>query len=255
MGQKLLPKDSTAIKALGRMIKLDIVQAHTVISNVCGPTQLITLNADIYRIWRTDPQYGRFSNAVVSIDGRPVSWLLGLGGYAHEKLSGSDLISEVKAEIKAIGRPVFILGGAVAVNQNACRNTSRMLDLPVFGFAPDRLDVSTIEEAAKQIRACSAFLILVCLGAPLQERVGDALVQALASNGNCLIVGAGGTADFLSGAVARAPKWIQCIGAEGLYRLWRQPSKKRLMRLLTSFWGLCLLLLDLLTRQVRICIR
>jgi len=42
-----------------------------------------------------------------------------------------------------------------------------------------------------------------------------------------LFMGVGGTFDFLAGRVRRAPKFIQKIGLEWLWRLFRQPWRAR----------------------------
>ena len=48
-------------------------------------------------------------------------------------------------------------------------------------------------------------------------------------------VGSGGTVDFVSGKVKRAPKFISKIGLEGVYRLCKEFNKTRFKRLINSF--------------------
>jgi len=38
-------------------------------------------------------------------------------------------------------------------------------------------------------------------------------------------IGIGGTFDFLSGQIKRAPKWMRNLGLEWLFRLIKQPSR------------------------------
>jgi N-acetylglucosaminyldiphosphoundecaprenol N-acetyl-beta-D-mannosaminyltransferase len=47
-------------------------------------------------------------------------------------------------------------------------------------------------------------------------------------------MGAGGTVDFLAGTLRRAPRFLQVIGLEGVWRLLTQPSLFRLQRLARS---------------------
>jgi N-acetylglucosaminyldiphosphoundecaprenol N-acetyl-beta-D-mannosaminyltransferase len=47
-------------------------------------------------------------------------------------------------------------------------------------------------------------------------------------------MGVGGSLDFVSGNIRRAPRWIQRAGLEGLYRLVQQPSLMRVRRITES---------------------
>lgn len=49
------------------------------------------------------------------------------------------------------------------------------------------------------------------------------------------IIGCGGTFEFVSGKISRAPKWIQNCGFEGLYRLFQEFGMMRIKRILYSF--------------------
>jgi N-acetylglucosaminyldiphosphoundecaprenol N-acetyl-beta-D-mannosaminyltransferase len=40
-----------------------------------------------------------------------------------------------------------------------------------------------------------------------------------------VVQGIGGTLDTITGRVRRAPRWMQAIGLEWLYRLLKQPSR------------------------------
>src|SRR5271169_3771077 len=49
----------------------------------------------------------------------------------------------------------------------------------------------------------------------------------------------GGTFDFIAGVVTRAPRWIQSIGCEWLYRLAKEPRRWRRMLALPRFaWAI-----------------
>lgn len=46
----------------------------------------------------------------------------------------------------------------------------------------------------------------------------------------------GGTFDYEAGRIKRAPKWIQKIGIEWLWRLFRQPSRIIRMKVLPIYF-------------------
>jgi N-acetylglucosaminyldiphosphoundecaprenol N-acetyl-beta-D-mannosaminyltransferase len=48
-------------------------------------------------------------------------------------------------------------------------------------------------------------------------------------------IGVGGTFDFISGVIQRAPKWMQRIGLEWFFRLCQQPWRWKRMLMLPEF--------------------
>jgi N-acetylglucosaminyldiphosphoundecaprenol N-acetyl-beta-D-mannosaminyltransferase len=70
------------------------------------------------------------------------------------------------------------------------------------------------------------------LGAPKEQRFALRCGAALDGKVRGLLC-FGGAIDMASGAVRRAPRLIQCVGLEGLYRVWQQPARLgRLLRVL-----------------------
>lgn len=64
--------------------------------------------------------------------------------------------------------------------------------------------------------------ILLCnFGAPDQEK----FIKSLKSDKMKLAMGVGGSFDFLTGKLKRAPKWMRKIGLEWLFRLIQQPKR------------------------------
>ena len=62
-------------------------------------------------------------------------------------------------------------------------------------------------------------------GAPYQEKF---IAKLKKSDVNIkLAVGVGGSFDFISGNIARAPKWLRVLGLEWLWRLFQQPHRWR----------------------------
>jgi N-acetylglucosaminyldiphosphoundecaprenol N-acetyl-beta-D-mannosaminyltransferase len=51
-------------------------------------------------------------------------------------------------------------------------------------------------------------------------------------------MGVGGTFDFIAGRVPRAPLWLQRLGLEWVYRLYREPWRwRRMLRLPRFVWA------------------
>lgn len=72
------------------------------------------------------------------------------------------------------------------------------------------------------INRTDAKLLVVALGSPLQEYWIDENIEKL--NNVRLAVGEGGSLAFLAGSLKRAPKWINRIGLEWLWRLFMNRS-------------------------------
>lgn len=75
-------------------------------------------------------------------------------------------------------------------------------------------------------------ILFVAYGFPKQE-------EFMATYGSTLpvkvMIGVGGTLDYLSGTVSRAPGWVQKIGCEWLYRLVLQPWRIKRQMALVEF--------------------
>jgi N-acetylglucosaminyldiphosphoundecaprenol N-acetyl-beta-D-mannosaminyltransferase len=75
-------------------------------------------------------------------------------------------------------------------------------------------------------------VLLVAYGAPNQElwirRMSDRL-------GVMVAIGVGGSFDYLTGRVPRAPAWMRRAGLEWLFRLIRQPWRIRRMAVLPMY--------------------
>ncbi|HZY46150.1 MAG TPA: WecB/TagA/CpsF family glycosyltransferase, partial [Anaerolineae bacterium] len=71
-------------------------------------------------------------------------------------------------------------------------------------------------------------------GAPQQDKW---IARNLDRTGAIVGIGVGGAFDFIIGKQKRAPKWIQRIGLEWLYRLIREPWRwKRQLALPRFVW-------------------
>jgi N-acetylglucosaminyldiphosphoundecaprenol N-acetyl-beta-D-mannosaminyltransferase len=93
-------------------------------------------------------------------------------------------------------------------------------------------------ESLVAIRESRADIVLVAYGAPWQERWA---ARNLTVSGAAVAIGVGGTFDYLSGRVRRAPALMRRLGLEWLYRLARQPWRARRMSVLPVFLLLVLM--------------
>jgi N-acetylglucosaminyldiphosphoundecaprenol N-acetyl-beta-D-mannosaminyltransferase len=172
-------------------------------------------------------------------DGMPVVWMSRLiGTPLKERVSGIDLVERL-AEVSARrGYGVFLLGASEARAQRAARTLKqRFPELRIVGrYSPDPqpLEKMDHEEILRRIEEARPDILLVAFGNPKQE-------QWIAMHRDRLkvpvCIGIGGTLDFLSGSVRRAPRWMQRGGLEWLHRILLEP-KRLAARYLAD--GICL---------------
>lgn len=207
-----------------------------------GAHRVITLNPEIlYRAVQSDHTLMELLNKadLVTADGEGIVWAGRVAGTPFpERVTGIDLMLCLTERAAKEGWPIYLLGAAPGVAEEAAANlTRRYPGLQVAGtqhgyFKPD-------EEAglAQSIKQASPRLLFVALGAPAQEKWIDRHIEHL---GHVVAIGVGGSLDVISGRVARSPLWMQKLKIEWLGRLLREPSRWRRMLVLPKFAWLVL---------------
>jgi len=196
---------------------------------------VVTPNIDHIVNLYSDPQFKEaYAGAsLVVADGWPV--VLGarlLGEPVPERVSGSDLIPEILhyANQRHLPLSVFVLGGMGDVPERAAQYIAiNYPNLKIAGFLSPPFGFEKNSE--KNLNVCAAVqqsganFIIVGLGSPKQEKWIYSSQGFLPPS---IAVCGGAAVDFLAGSITRAPKWVQTIHLEWLYRLIQEP--KRLTR-------------------------
>lgn len=139
-----------------------------------------------------------------------------------KRLTGVDLTWEIAKLAEEKGYSIFLLGGKSGVAEmtaNRLRYLYRNLKIAgTYAGSPDE------EGIVERINDSNTDILLVAYGAPKQEKF-------IANHKNELkckvVMGVGGTFDYISEIVHRAPKWMRSLGLEWLYRLIQQPPRFR----------------------------
>ena len=154
-----------------------------------------------------------------------------LGTPLKQKLPGIDFTTALMERMAGKGRSVFLFGAKPGVAEAAAEKLQkRFPGLIIAGtnngyFSGDAPIVS-------KINAAKPDLLLVCLGAPKQEKWMFSHTGELDVG---LMIGAGGSLDVFAGTVERAPEKWQRAGLEWLYRLLKEPSRLGRMMKLPQF--------------------
>ncbi|MBX3095437.1 MAG: WecB/TagA/CpsF family glycosyltransferase [Fimbriimonadaceae bacterium] len=156
-------------------------------------------------------------------DSNGVVWALGKQGVNQKRVTGVDLAEKLLAVCAEDGHPVFFLGAAPGIAREAAeRMVKRYPNLKMAGCRDGFWASEEESEVVAEIAAAGAHLVLVALGIPRQEKFLMAHREQL---GFRAAMGVGGSFDVWSGRVKRAPKIIQALRAEWLWRVLLNPKK------------------------------
>ncbi len=176
-----------------------------------------------------DPVYRQIVNNadLVTPDGAPIAWLGQLAGHKGVgRTYGAELMERLCDHGRPLGWKHFFYGATPDV----CDKLEHCLKgkfpgINIVGkFAPpflpqaERLD----KDVLALINAVQPDIIWVGLGAPKQD---------FWSVLNCLqldapvLIGIGAAFDFVAGVKPRAPRWMQVLGLEWLFRLCCEPRR------------------------------
>jgi polysaccharide biosynthesis protein PslH len=204
------------------------------------PHYIATANVDFCVQAKSDHElHGILQKAhLVVCDGTPLVWLSRLlRRPLPERVAGSDLVPQLLAKAEQKQWRVFFLGGQEKVLAQAIRNVqAKHRQLEIVGsysppFAP--LDEMPNADICARIREAKPDVLLVSFGCPKQEKW---IARHYEAAGVPVCIGVGATIDFLAGSMKRAPRWMQAIGAEWLFRLGQEP-RRLLKRYATDLVG------------------
>jgi N-acetylglucosaminyldiphosphoundecaprenol N-acetyl-beta-D-mannosaminyltransferase len=129
------------------------------------------------------------------------------------------------------GSPGDAVAAARVLAERAGHDACVGVDCPPWGFEKDPAYVDAL---LARIVAAKPDIICVGLGSPKQERL---MVEWRTRIPRGVMLGVGITFSFVAGTVRRAPRWLQRLGLEWLWRLSREPRRlwRRYLDNLISF--------------------
>ncbi len=160
--------------------------------------------------------------AMMLCDSRILSHMARLRGLDLSLYPGSDMTADLLASKAAKGLVIGVFGpDRAAFDDLAARYPDLhliYLDAPMM-----QPDDAAWEKAIAKVQAAPWDVLLVCISFPKQEMFAHALKAAGRDRGVALCVGA--SVDFLTGRQTRAPRLMQSLSLEWLYRLLSQPRR------------------------------
>ena len=136
-----------------------------------------------------------------------------------ERITGVDLMEDLCAHAKELGLRIFLYGAKRENNEKARQALIRRFpSLNIVGSCDGYRDESVVEK----INDSKANIVFVAKGTPAQEQWIAAHKQEVCAN---VFLGVGGALDIWSDALPRAPRWIQDLGFEWLFRMMLEPKR------------------------------
>jgi exopolysaccharide biosynthesis WecB/TagA/CpsF family protein len=163
--------------------------------------------------------------AYVLMDSRFVAYVLRVTKQVKLRVcTGSDLTAELLARAIAPADRVVMIGGSTEqaekiASVHGLRNMQHYN--PPMGFIRDP---AAVEACLQFIERASPFrYCFLAVGSPQQEAIAELLRSRGRARGLALCIGA--SLNFITGAEKRAPRWMQQLALEWLYRLLRDPQR------------------------------
>jgi N-acetylglucosaminyldiphosphoundecaprenol N-acetyl-beta-D-mannosaminyltransferase len=182
---------------------------------------------------------------LVLTDGKPVALACKLLHHrTQERICGMDFTPSILEKANEKKLSVFVYGSTADVINSFKEKIARAYSNIRFAGAispPFRsLTDEEIKNDIEKINRSDANLVFVALGCPKQEKW-------MAENSgeiNAALLGIGGALSVVAGLQKRAPKWMQNMALEWLYRVIQQPSRLITRYFYTNSYFIFLLGLD-----------
>jgi N-acetylglucosaminyldiphosphoundecaprenol N-acetyl-beta-D-mannosaminyltransferase len=176
---------------------------------------------------------------VINVDGAGVVWGARLCGIAvPERVAGIDIMQRLFEVCAARGLRPFLLGAEPGVLRAVAERLRRHYPaLEIAGMRDGYFGPEQEAEVVDEINASGADCLFVALPTPRKERFLRKYRTILTPS---FVMGVGGSFDVYGGKVSRAPRWVQKIGFEWLFRVAQEPGRlwRRYYETNTAYAGL-----------------
>jgi N-acetylglucosaminyldiphosphoundecaprenol N-acetyl-beta-D-mannosaminyltransferase len=188
---------------------------------------IVTGNLDFVMKARRDLIFARelWQADLVVADGMPIVWAASLlGNPLPGRVNGTDLVWQCASISSVTGSAVAMIGGKFELARRAAEKMAeRYPGAQLYALpTPFSLTPEGDRKLVKAIKAVNAKIVLVALGAPRQERWVQTYLSRCDAN---VGMGIGSAFDIISGDKPRAPRWMQNLGFEWLYRMLLEPKR------------------------------
>ena len=191
--------------------------------------QIATANLDFARNARRDSFLHRVicDCGMVLPDGAPMLWAARLFGKPlKQRVTGVDLVPQLARLSAERGYRMYLLGSREEMSARAAEILEQMHPgVQIVGrYSPPVAGLKSMDDAEilRRIHATRPDMLLVAFGNPKQEiwiYRNRALLQVPVA------IGIGGSLDMIAGSLKRAPRWVQQVQMEWMFRMLQEPKR------------------------------
>ncbi|WP_239256604.1 WecB/TagA/CpsF family glycosyltransferase [Listeria ilorinensis] len=189
-------------------------------------TQHVVINAGKINLMQENKALRDIVNhsPLINADGQSIVWAGRYLGYpVPERVTGIDLFQKLVEKAAEKGWRLYYFGAQETVVQKVVRKHRRMFPtLQVAGFRNGYFSDEESASIAEEICRCRPDIVFVAFSSPKKELW---INQYLSVMQVPFVMGVGGSFDVLAGVTKRAPRWMQKLGLEWLFRLLQEPKR------------------------------
>jgi N-acetylglucosaminyldiphosphoundecaprenol N-acetyl-beta-D-mannosaminyltransferase len=250
MPQQSLPAPAyvlgVRVDRVSQLQALDLMDQMIALLRASGNTlpcqQIVTVNTEFVMAAQKNIEFRQTINnaALVVADGIGVVWATRFVGFpTPERITGTDTLVALAKRCAERGYRLYLLGAAPGVAEQTGVCLQELAPgLQIAGTYAGTPALAEEDAIIERIHAANTDVLCVAYGAPSQELW---IYRNLPRLPAAVALGVGGAYDFLSGRQRRAPRAMQRIGLEWLYRLYREPWRWKRMLAIPRFMLLVLL--------------
>lgn len=227
-------------------VQIDSMDVNEIIQSIktsAEPTWIVTANPEILLCAKEDEDYRKTLNkaSLRLIDSFGLQMVCKLKGMNAVRIPGADLAFKLVKDAVDHHQAIAMIGGGDRHSAKPALHRLMTYHPTLRGIAEDGGMISKQGEgdsenqrARGRIAEFKPTVLLVGFGHPKQERWIERYKHEFPSVK--IFIGVGGTFDYWSGLIPRAPKWMRTLGIEWLYRLIKEPTRwKRIFRAVFVF--------------------
>jgi N-acetylglucosaminyldiphosphoundecaprenol N-acetyl-beta-D-mannosaminyltransferase len=190
------------------------------------PKLVFAANGHVLSLAATNAEFRRYHEIadLIHADGQPVVIASRFTrNRIPERSATTDFFHDAAQAARANGLRMFMLGGRDDINARCVATMEEKYPgLQIVGRHHGYFRKDEEPALCRKINASGADIVWVGLSVPLEQAFCVRNRDRLRAG---WLVTAGGCYNYVTGDYARAPRWMQRVALEWLYRLWREPRR------------------------------
>jgi len=141
-----------------------------------------------------------------------------------DNINGTDMLPVLCRELEKNGQSMYLFGAEKGIAESVANNLrKKFINLKIAGTHHGYIESEQKnDDLIDQINQSDASVLLIAMGAPLQEIWLEKNLHKLTVP---VKMSVGGLFDFYANKVSRAPLWLRELGCEWIWRIIQEPSR------------------------------